>query len=241
MRLVRGALRVIASLSALIILILTALELAIFDMKYVDSEMKKYQIAEELKMEEQDLHTLFAETLGYLKNERNDLVIQTVVDGQPVEAYNEREKLHMVDVKGLFTAGFRIRNLALGVFAVSILLLLILRFRKKQSRECERFSGTVVVTWGLVLLSIGILGWVISRDFDAAFIRFHEIFFNNDLWMLDPAESLMINMLPEAFFADMTLRIGLFVLVPVLVILAGCILVWCISRRKRKQKAEVPG
>ena len=34
-------------------------------------------------------------------------------------------------------------------------------------------------------------------------------FFDNDLWIFDPAEDYMIRMLPEGLFADMVMRIGL--------------------------------
>ena len=39
-------------------------------------------------------------------------------------------------------------------------------------------------------------------------VIFHHIFFNNNLWILDPAEDYMIRMLPEGFFYDMVMRIG---------------------------------
>ena len=35
-----------------------------------------------------------------------------------------------------------------------------------------------------------------------------RFFFDNDLWLLDPATDLMIRMLPEGFFFDMVIRIG---------------------------------
>jgi len=57
--------------------------------------------------------------------------------------------------------------------------------------------------------AIVFLGIGFAIDFTACFRVFHEIFFTNDLWMFDPAEDYMIRMLPEGFFSDMVIRIGL--------------------------------
>ena len=57
-----------------------------------------------------------------------------------------------------------------------------------------------------VLLAVFAAAAVI--DFNAVFVGFHHIFFDNDLWLFDPAEDYMIRMLPEGLFADMVVRIG---------------------------------
>ena len=56
--------------------------------------------------------------------------------------------------------------------------------------------GSAVTFFGLGL----ILGVVIVLNFQGFFVLFHEIFFRNDLWLLDPRESILINMVPEPFF-----------------------------------------
>ena len=55
-----------------------------------------------------------------------------------------------------------------------------------------------------------ILGSLFASNFNRYFTIFHEIFFDNDLWMFDPAEDYMIRMLPEGFFYDFVIRIGSF-------------------------------
>ena len=238
MKIVRGGLAVLCALSAWIAIFFTALELSIFDMNYIDSEMEKLSVARDLNMEEKDLHALFSETMKYLSDDRDDLVIETVVGGQEREAYNEREKLHMVDVKGLFMAGFSIRTYAVIVFAITLALYLILGRKQAFLAETLRvLAKTIVITWLVLLAAIAVLLIIISSDFDAAFIRFHLIFFDNDLWLLDPADSLMINMLPEEFFFDMAMRIARFVLIPIVGILLACAVCWRIGARKRREAA----
>jgi uncharacterized membrane protein len=46
----------------------------------------------------------------------------------------------------------------------------------------------------------------------------HEVLFNNDNWLLDPNVSRLINMLPEGFFVDMGIRIGvIFVIINIFI------------------------
>ena len=49
---------------------------------------------------------------------------------------------------------------------------------------------------------LAVLAGIISTDFNKYFIIFHHIFFNNDLWMLNPDTDLLINIVPEPFFMD---------------------------------------
>ena len=64
-------------------------------------------------------------------------------------------------------------------------------------------SGTVVF-----FVLIAALTTIISTDFTKYFILFHKIFFNNDLWILDPSTDLLINIVPEPFFMDTAFRIA---------------------------------
>ena len=99
----------------------------------------------------------------------------------------------------------------------------------------REIARAICVIWLLFLAAFSALMAYVVTHFDTAFIRFHEIFFDNDLWMLDPAESLMINMLPEEFFYDTAVRIGLFFLVPFLLILLASFIVWRRSGRPGRE------
>ncbi|MBQ6582919.1 MAG: TIGR01906 family membrane protein, partial [Mogibacterium sp.] len=68
------------------------------------------------------------------------------------------------------------------------------------------YRRTSVVT----VLAAAALGYLASKDFTKFFTEFHHIFFDNDLWLLDPAKDNLINLLPESFFRDTALTIVLF-------------------------------
>jgi integral membrane protein (TIGR01906 family) len=45
-------------------------------------------------------------------------------------------------------------------------------------------------------------------DFTEAFIKFHELAFSNDLWMLDPRTDYLVAIFPEGFWFDAVIRIA---------------------------------
>ena len=235
MKTVREILAVLISLCLLVVLFFTALQISIFDRQYVHREMRKYEIPNVLSMSEEGVDQLFDETLKYLSDDRDDLVIEVEVAGEKREAYDEREKLHMVDVKELFRKGFAIRNTTAILLGVMILVWIFSRF-PDRGRSLTRAT---VLTWGAILLVFTVFIIYISGHFDTAFIRFHEIFFDNDLWLLDPDVSLMINMLPEEYFFDTAMRIGLIFGIPFVLVFFGCLIGW--RRMARSDGAEVSG
>ena len=57
------------------------------------------------------------------------------------------------------------------------------------------------------------LGVAMSIDFTSCFTLFHKLFFTNNLWIFDPETDYMIRMLPEGFFSDMVIRVGVIFIV----------------------------
>lgn len=143
------------------------------------------------------------EMMDYLKGYREDLVVETVVDGQQREFFNDREKAHMEDVRVLFWGGIRLRRLLLllAVFCTGVLVCM-------EEQAARRLSKAYLIACGCFLAAFGGIAFYLSRDFTEGFTIFHHMFFDNDLWLLDPKTDLLINILPEGFFMDMAVHIG---------------------------------
>ena len=90
-------------------------------------------------------------------------------------------------------------------------------------------------TLGAATVLFAILGVAIGMNFSECFTIFHEIFFDNDLWLFDSRTDYMIRMLPEGFFFDMVIRIGCFFagLLLILLIIAEVV------RRKNTNKKNL--
>ena len=86
---------------------------------------------------------------------------------------------------------------------------------------------------GVLLAAVTVLGIAVARDFNAVFTLFHEIFFDNDLWIFDPATDYMIRMLPEGLFFDFVIRIGWMFLLG-----AGILLLLSLAAKRRWKKIE---
>ena len=197
----------ISAAALVVMLLLTCVSQAVFgNMNYFRKEFEKYNVTQNIDMEMDDIMYVMDELMDYLHGDRENLEnIVTEVNGETRDFFTEREKTHMADCKVLFDGGFAIRKGAAVVFAALTLLLV---FKKKFS--LRRFLKYAALFSVIIAAGAGILAVAASIDFNACFIVFHKLFFNNDLWILDPAEDLIINILVEPFFADMALKIALY-------------------------------
>lgn len=123
------------------------------------------------------------------------------IDGSKVPFFTEREKLHLADCREIFSS---LKVISVIAFAALIAIILYLIIRKASIKT---IASSYLRTTAVVAALAGILAIIISIDFDAAFIKFHHIFFDNDLWLLDPREDNLINIMQEQVFADTALVI----------------------------------
>lgn len=194
----------VAAIAMVLILLITSFEIAAYnDFDWYQKEYLKYGVLDDLEMEVEDVMHVTKEMMAYLRGNREDLEVHTIVNGSPREFFNDREKAHMVDVKNLFLGGLDLR---LGACVVFIASLVILIFSKANWKKLLPESFLMGVGGFIVLL--GIFAGLIATDFNKYFVIFHEIFFDNDLWILDWKTDLLIRMLPEGFFFDMVVRIS---------------------------------
>ena len=232
MKVLHKVFSVIAGISVLVILLLTSFEIGAYsDYGWYEKEYAKYHVLADLEMEMSDVMQVTKEMMSYLRGNRADLVVPTIVNGEEREFFNDREKAHMLDVKNLFVGGLWIRRCAILVLAISFLVLI------KIKADWERLlPKSFLITIGSfigVTLAAGVL---FMSDFHRYFMIFHELFFTNDLWLLDPDTDLLIRMLPEGFFLDMVIRIGLiFLILMFCVVVISCfVLKWKSIRKTNK-------
>ncbi len=165
--------------------------------------------------------------LDYLKDKNNDLQIDTIIDGKVVPFFNSREIAHMVDVKNIFLSIQLLTKILLIGYVITIV---ILPFIAKNTLYILAKSYSWVI--GVFLALIAGLGAIISIDFNKSFNIFHEIFFNNDLWQLNPETDRLINMFPLNFFLNISLSIVLLFGGLLLVVFLASLIFLRLRRRK---------
>lgn len=184
-----------------VVILFTVLELYAYNLNFYISSYKKNNASQITGMDEKDLKRVTIKIMDYLKNKEDNLKIEVHIRGELREAFGEREKLHMADVKKLFTNGYIIRNTGITLLVLAAIIILI------KSQKPIKDMLTSLLYSGIFSFLIIVLIYILTKiDFDKYFTYFHEIFFNNDLWLLDP-EELLIQLVPLEFFIDITTRI----------------------------------
>lgn len=190
-----------------IVLLLSSVEFIAFNRSHYRNSFEKYDITTATGMDVNNLEYVIEDLLSYLKNEKDDLDTTAVIHGEEREVFGEREKLHMIDVKDLFVKGRLIRNGSLVALVTLLLAMIIMDVHWKKNLAKTMFYTAV---GNLTLLGIFLM--LLYIDFNRYFTYFHLIFFDNDLWILDPQKEVLIQMVPEEFFYDTSIKIiGLFI------------------------------
>jgi len=124
---------------------------------------------------------------------------------------------HFAEVKNIFVL---MQYTAMGTLA---LLIPIMRYSTKKN--LHNWYKWVIYA---AIVVLAVVGGAIAIDWEGTFVLFHQIVFNNNDWLFDPAFDPVIMILPdEVFLTDAALIMGL--------IVAG--LVGCgLTYRKKKKK-----
>lgn len=191
---------------------------------------KQLHTAKSIGMEDVALYDATDTLLDYMQDYRDDIVVKVEVHGVEREVFDERETSHMVDVKNLYQNVLLVRNAC--VILCILLLALLMYDNKKGTLEAITYTyKRFIVYFSLVLFTLITYA---ACDFTTFWTYFHEIFFTNDLWLLDPRISIMINMFPEPFFFAMVFAIAaLFICILV------CFLIFSCFYQKQRMKEDL--
>ena len=170
------------------------------------------------------------ELRDYFNSDAKYVSIQVKQGNREISLFNERETLHLKDVKTVFGFVNVLQEIALVYIMVYVVGVFVwARERPPRSLAIHALSGG--------LLTIGIivsLGLVALSGFDQAFELFHHIAFRNGLWQLDPATDHLIQMFPDGFWFDVTMFLGILTLAEAALISVASTVHLTISRRAAK-------
>ena len=124
--------------------------------------------------------------------------------------YTDKDILHMQDVRTLYSLSYKTMIFFIVVFTISTILLIILCKKRTVFYITNTFNKVLLA----FIIVIGILSCIISYNFTSFWIKFHQLLFSNDLWLLSPDESNLIQMVPEEFFISLitTIILHIFIL-----------------------------
>lgn len=224
-----NTLGIVTAFCLMLIFLITAVEIVAYKTPgYYEREYTKYNVTAAVQMEMPDLLYVTEQMMAYLRGDREDLHVDTIVAGQTREFFNEREIAHMEDVRVLFIGGLLLRQAASILAALCVILMVM-----TKANVFQQLPKLICIGTGIFFAVSLLISCIISTNFSKYFVVFHEIFFDNDLWILDPRTDLLINIVPEPFFQDTALRIGM--------VFAGMVIILfflCLSVLRRKKENQ---
>ena len=183
---------------------LVSVESAALNRSFYTEQYEKLGTAQSVGVSESQLGEATDAVLEYIQNKRLDLNLTAEIDGQTREFFTDQEKQHMVDVANLNNRAM----LFLQSFIPLVVFFLVLSYMISDKgfivlRGC--FIGILAALAVFIIIAI----WA-AVDFNSFWPAFHNSFFTNDLWIMDPAKSLMIRMFSAELFQNLITKIVTF-------------------------------
>ena len=102
----------------------------------------------------------------------------------------------MLDVRKLVLLAQKASQLCTMLAAALAVIAAWTSAGRKKPVLLGAFAGCGVLVFAALFLA---LAWQ-SGGFAALFVRFHEVFFSNDLWLMNPDTDVLIRMMPQLLF-----------------------------------------
>lgn len=224
------ALMVLAGVCVTLATLLTSIDAAAFNKGFYRRQYQKLNTAQTIGVSEEDLMRATDVLLDYCAGKRDDLSLVVEKNGLRTQMFTDQtEVAHMVDVQALFLLMRSVRN---GLAVVAVLLMVAAFWLKMPAAGAMK---ALMAGLGLGLLVPVGGGLIASIDFTWFWTQFHHVFFSNELWLLDPATSVLIQMVPEAFFSAIVVHILVWFAVAMAVWFALAALALRVSRRRKEK------
>jgi len=204
-----GAARTLASL--LFVLAIPA-ALITSDIRFMVNEPRVYRYAvdnfdavQTTGISRDQLLAAGAQLRAYFNNGDDTVSIKVTQDGREVSLFNNRETLHLKDVKDRLQWQDRVQEFSV-LFIAAYIAAVVLWSREISVR---RLAVNTMVGCGITLALLGVVGALGASGFNANWTRFHELLFSNDFWLLNPRTDHLIQIFPPEFWQNIVFFIGI--------------------------------
>jgi integral membrane protein (TIGR01906 family) len=188
-----------------LLLLILSVQFFTFNNSYLYNNINR-----DLPITNKDLYTISNNLSNYLKDNTDNLNFKVIYNDKNVFAFNQKEMQHMEDVKSIYLLINKLK------YVIIFFIFLIVAIIRKKYLINSAYYSTFISFLILFILLITIL----TADFNSIFTKFHELAFNNELWILNPKTDLLINLVPLRFFINISKNIAmLFVLLQLITLL----------------------
>ena len=159
---------------------------------------EKYNVSQTTGIAEVELDKAATGLTSYFNSGAKYISLSVIKDGETFELFNQREVVHLRDVKGLIRLDYWVL-LGTLIYTLSYAGVSLLWQRKRYWR---RLAWGTISGGGITLALMLAIGLGILLNFDQLFLRFHLLSFTNELWQLDPTRDYLIMLFPQGFWYD---------------------------------------
>ncbi len=160
---------------------------------------------------------------------------EATIDGVTAPFFTDREKAHLADCRELFLKGIKVRVIACLLLAAFVIFIYVHNGKQKTS---VLLAKGYLRSLGFIVVLAAIIAVLCVIDFTHVFTVFHHIFFDNDLWILNPNEDNLINIMQEDVFSDAAMWIAGIWLIADALIAAACVTILRRDRYSVKSAVE---
>lgn len=194
-----------------------------------------FDVPAETGVSEPELRRASRELIAYFNSSDPAVRIRVDVDGQDEQLFSPREVRHLEDVKDLLAVTFFVQELALGY----VLIYVVGVFVWSAESPLRSLATQALVGCALAVAVLAAVGLLAASGFESSWEGFHEVFFANDLWQLDPDTDRLIQMFPEEFWFRAVLFVGALVLVQVALVATPALLYLGKARRQEERRRRL--
>ena len=160
----------------------------------------KYEINQATGLDKLQLKNVARQLIDYFNLRADTTQIMVVKRGEEFSLFNERELVHLQDVRSLVQLDYWVQRGALFLIIIFVFVLLF-GFKARWRMLVKGLYRGGLITMGLMV----VLALWAFFGFEQFFILFHLVSFPNEYWMLDPNTDYLIRLFPEGFFYDAAL------------------------------------
>lgn len=115
------------------------------------------------------------------------------------DVLNENERQHMLDVRTIVQPAAGMSRMYMTMAAV-LAVIAAWAGAKSDRRWLSALIGLLCAVSLIMLVVSNVASQMGAGGFETLFVQMHEALFANDLWLMDPAEDILIRMMPQNLF-----------------------------------------
>jgi integral membrane protein (TIGR01906 family) len=174
------------------------------DLGFYERGFAKYDVSRTTGLDAPQLRRVAQAFIAYFDGRDDALELTVEIGGARRPLFNQRELDHMRDVEHIMALVGRLQIAA----GVAIAATVALGLAPGRTAFLSTLGKLALAGGGLTLGLLVLLGGLSLVDFSSAFLQFHLIMFDNDLWILDPRRDYLVMLFPQGFWFDATIRIA---------------------------------